>query len=131
MRAEPIELTAEEKDALERVVRSSTGEQRQVFRARLILLSAAGLAGSEVATQMGCRTATVSKWRRRFLRQRREGLNDAPRSGNPGIYSAETEQRILILLDIPVPEAHRRATPGFSSAFDFAVCFGLVGRRGS
>ena len=104
MRGEPIELTAEEKDSLERVVRSSTGEQRQVFRARLILLAAAGLAGNEVAKQMGCRTATVSKWRRRFLRQRREGLNDAPRPGNPGIYSAETERRIWTLLDAPVPE---------------------------
>ena len=108
MKAEPIKMTAEEKETLERVVRASTGEQRLVFRARLILLSASGLAGIEVAEQMGCRTGTVSKWRRRFLRQRCGGLNDAPRSGNPGIYSAETERRILTMLDERVPEGYAR-----------------------
>ena len=108
MKAEPIELTAEEKEFLERTVRSSTAEQRQVYRARLVLLSATGMAGSEVAKRMVCRTSTVSKWRQRFLRQRLEGLNDAPRSGNPGIYGAETERRILTMLDEPVPEGYAR-----------------------
>ena len=75
MRAKPIELTVEEKEFLERMVGSSTAEQRQVFRAGLILLSSAGLAGNEIARRMDCRTATVSKWRQRFLHRRIEGLN--------------------------------------------------------
>ena len=61
MRTKPIGLNAEEKGKLERMVRSSTAEQRQVFRARLILLASTGLAGTEAAKQLGCRTATVSK----------------------------------------------------------------------
>ncbi len=65
MGSRPVALTREEKVTLERLVRSSTAEQRQVFRARLILLASTGLAGNEVAKRLGCRSATVSKWRRR------------------------------------------------------------------
>ena len=108
MRAKSIELTAEERDTLERMVRSSRAEQRLVFRSRLILLSASGVAGHEIAKQLDCRTGTVSKWRQRILSQRIEGLKDAPRSGNPGVYGAETEQRILTMLDAPVPEGYAR-----------------------
>jgi len=108
MRTKPIELTAKEKETLERMVRSSTAEQRQVFRARLILFASAGLAGTEIAKQLGCRTATVSKWRRRFLGQRLEGLKDAPRPGKHRLYTAETERRILAMLDEPVPEGYSR-----------------------
>ena len=108
MRAKPIKLTVEEKEALERLVRSSTAEQRLVFRARVILLAATGRLSKAVASEMRCQEATVGKWRRRFLHGRLEGLKDAPRSGNPGIYSAETEQRILTMLDAPVPEGYAR-----------------------
>jgi len=108
MRAKPINLTAEEKDTLERMVRSSTAEQRQVFRARLILVASQGLASNEVAKQMGCRAATVSKWRQRFLVQRLEGIKDAPRPGKPPVYTTETERRVLAMLDEPVPEGYAR-----------------------
>ena len=108
MKAKPIALTAAEKEILERTVRSSTAEQRHVYRARLILLSDSGLTGKAIAKRTGCRTSTVSKWRRRFMGQRLAGLNDAPRSGNPGFYTAETEQRILTMLDEPVPEGYAR-----------------------
>lgn len=108
MIAKPINLTVEEKETLERLVRSSTAEQRSVFRARLILLASHGLENQEVAKQMDCRSGTVSKWRRRYFRHRLDGLKDAPRSGNPGIYSAETERRILAMLDEPVPEGYAR-----------------------
>jgi transposase len=108
MKAKPIELTAEEKDFLQRMVRSSKAEQRQVYRARLILLSDSGLTGKAIAKRIGCRTSTVSKWRQRFMDQRLDGLNDAPRSGNPGFYTAETERRVLAMLDEPVPEGYAR-----------------------
>ncbi len=108
MKAKPIELTAEEKEILERTVRSSTAEQRQVYRARLILLSDSGLTGKAIAKRMGCRTSTVSKWRQRFMDRRLEGLNDAPRSGNPGFYTAETERRILTMLDQLPPQGYAR-----------------------
>ena len=107
MYAEPIELTAEEQAILERRMRSATAEQRQVFRARLILLLAEGRSGKAVAHELRCREATVTKWRQRFARARLAGLDDAPRGGKAPTYTAETERRILALLDTPPP-------PGFA-----------------
>ncbi len=97
MIAQPINLTAEERETLERLVRSFTAKQRLVFRARFILLASQRVENKEVAKQMDCRAATVSKWRRRFFQHRLPGLKDALRSGNPGIYTAETERRILTM----------------------------------
>lgn len=106
MIAKPIELTAKEKDTLERVVRSSTAEQRQVFRARLILLAATGRLSKAIAQELHCREATVSKWRRRYFDRRLGGLADAPRPGKTRLYSADTDRRILALLDQPPPQGY-------------------------
>lgn len=108
MRAQPIKLSAEEKATLERWVRASTAEQRQVMRARVVLLAAQGQSGMAIAKELRCREATVSKWRRRFVRQRLAGLEDAPRVGKRPIYSAETERRILALLDQRPPDGYAR-----------------------
>jgi transposase len=108
MRAKPIQLSVEEKDALERRVRSGTAEQRQVFRARIVLLAAQGQAGVSIAKLLRCRKASVSKWRRRFVAQGLAGLEDAPRPGKPALYTAETERRILAMLDQPPPEGYAR-----------------------
>jgi transposase len=108
MRAKSIELTAEEQATLERRVRSSRAEQRQVFRARVILLAAEGQSGKIIAEALQCRPATVSKWRLRFARARLAGLGDAPRSGKQPLYTGETERRILALLDTPPPAGFAR-----------------------
>lgn len=106
MYAEPIELTAEERVILERQVRSATAEQRQVFRARVILLLADGHSGKAVAQELRCREATVTKWRQRFARSRLGGLDDAPRGSKPRLYGAETDRRILARLDQPPPPGY-------------------------
>lgn len=52
------------------------------------------------------RLNTVSTWRVRFAAKGIAGLQDQPRRGRPTVYGAETEQRILALLDAPPPEGH-------------------------
>jgi transposase len=106
MKATPIELTAEEKETLERLVRSSTSQQRQAFRARVILLAATGQLSKEIAQALRCREATVSKWRRRFVARRLAGLSDAPRGSKPRLYGPQTDRRILALLDQPPPDGY-------------------------
>ena len=64
-RAPPIELSAEERDALERTVRSSRSAVRDLFRARIVLLAGAGHNSHHIAAQLGTSQNTVSKWRGR------------------------------------------------------------------
>jgi len=98
-----ILLSAEERSALEKNVRGARTEQRLAFRSRIILLAADGMGTCAIAAQLHTYPATVSKWRVRFSRLGLEGLVDAPRSGAPGVYTEETERRILAQLDEDVP----------------------------
>ena len=122
MEARPIVLTAEEQGFLQAVVRRSTSAARDVFRAGVILRAAAGASNEQIAAAMQTRPATASKWRGRFLRQRLEGLQDAPRSGKPATYDRSSERRVLAQLDQPPPQGYARwngallaaALPGIS-----------------
>src|SRR5207253_8359340 len=79
--APEIRLSTEGKETLLRWMRSSKAEQRMVQRARVILLAASGLNGKQIALKMQTRAARVSKWLRRFAKDRIAALNDNPRSG--------------------------------------------------
>ncbi len=80
----PLVLTEEERAYLERQARQEEAiAQSMSERCRIILRCAEGIASKTVATELGVHENTVGKWRRRFLRDRIEGLFDADRSGRP------------------------------------------------
>jgi transposase len=108
--ATPIELTAEERRALEGWIRSSTTEQRVGERARIVLAAAAGRPSRAIAREVGCARGVVSKWRVRFARERLAGLADAPRAGKPRTYGEDAGRRILALLDRRPPAGFARWT---------------------
>jgi len=107
--APKIQLSTEEKETLLRWMRSSRTEQRMVQRARVILLAAGGMNGRQIALKMQTREARVSKWLRRFARDRIAALNDSARSGEKRRkYDSATEARILKALDEPPPAGYSR-----------------------
>lgn len=110
--ATPVQLTGDERDSLETLVRKTTTEQRMAQRARMVLEAAAGKTTKEVAALLRVRPATVSRWRTRFAQQRLPGLADAPRPGKPRVYDATTERRILAKLDEPPPDGYTTWTGG-------------------
>jgi len=101
-----IRLTEAEETTLREWCRKGTSEQRTVERARIILLSHEGLTVETIAKRLGTRPARVSKWRQRFAKDRLGALSDAPRPGKPQKYTADTEKRVLALLDQPAPEGY-------------------------
>src|SRR5438034_3143166 len=108
MKARSIALTPEEQADLELIVRRPTSAARDVFRAGVILHVAAGSSNEEIAAAMRTRPATASKWRGRFLYDRINGLQDAPRPGKPATYDRKSERRILAQLDQPPPKGYAR-----------------------
>jgi len=101
-----IKLTEQEEAVLRGWTRKSSGEQRLVERARIILMSHEGVSVEKIAERLNTRTARVSKWRQRFMRDRLNALSDAPRSGKPSQYDSATEQRVLELLDRKPPAGY-------------------------
>jgi len=110
--AAPIVLTDEERAVLTAWTRQGTTEQRLAQRARIVLAGAAGTTTKEIASQMGLRQATVSKWRSRFRKHRLAGLVDSPRSGKPPVYGDDTANRILAMLDKAPPQGYATWTGG-------------------
>jgi transposase len=77
---EPITITAAGREELERLVRDRNTAQKVVWRARIVLLAADGVAAGAIAAATGKSQLTVRRWRRRFLAKGVEGLlKDASR----------------------------------------------------
>ena len=81
-----IDLSDEERAALDSLARSYTSPYWQVTRARMVLLAAEGLRNDEIAARLDCGRDVVSQWRKRFFEQRLAGLEDRPRRGRPPIF---------------------------------------------
>lgn len=90
-----IGLSEEERAALERVVRSSSSEQRMVTRARVVLAAAEGKPSRVIAREVGLSERKVGVWRNRFAECRLEGLRDLPRSGKPPVYDHDKRVEVF------------------------------------
>jgi transposase-like protein len=91
-RVRVLTLPDRDRAELERRVRDRGAPARVAERARIVLLSAAGLTGPQIAVRAGCtepttvkwrRHLTVVKWRRQYAEDGLAGLEDAHRPGGP------------------------------------------------
>jgi transposase len=94
-KAIPIALTPEESGKLEAIVRSAVATVRDVQRARIVLLAAAGKENQEIAGQVGLSVKSVSLWRRRFAQQRLAGLQDQVGRGRKRTHGPEKVEEII------------------------------------
>jgi transposase len=74
-----VTLTASQRRFLKALVRRPTAQQRQVTRAKIVLLAAAGLANAAIARKLEIAPNTVGKWRKRFSGEGVDGLADRKR----------------------------------------------------
>jgi transposase len=109
-KAAEVRLTPEDRAVLEARVRAPTTEQRDVFRARIILLAEEGRSTRSIARMLGTMPRTVSHWRGRFARMGLAGLSNKVHPGPAPTYDAETARRILAVLDRDPPAGFARWT---------------------
>jgi transposase len=95
--AQAIELTATERDALERRVRARTSSQQAALRARIVLAAADGVTNTDIGSALGITRHTAQHWRNRFVAQRGEGLVDRPHQPLPRLYDATIQAKIITL----------------------------------
>ena len=71
-------MSEADRDTLARISRKGKAAQRDVLRARIILLTAAGESDLAVAEQLQINRHTVRLWRQRFAEKGLAGLTDIP-----------------------------------------------------
>src|SRR5215217_9005294 len=74
MLAPGLELTVDERVALEAMARSSSLPHRAVLQARGLLLAAEGVGNNEIARRCGTTPNAVRRWRARFAETGVEGV---------------------------------------------------------
>lgn len=95
MIAKRVEVSAEDRAELERIVRSRRGERRMIERAAVVLGAAEGLPAREIAARVGCSMKLVGRWRGRYEREGIDGLLDRPRSGRPLTHEAQARALLI------------------------------------
>src|ERR1700688_1291738 len=96
--AREVHLPRKDRKVLEACCRSPVTLQRDLKRARIVLLAAAGRSTRSIAKEVGVQPRIVSLWRHRYADRGLEGLQDKPRPGKQPIYTKAPRQRTSTLL---------------------------------
>ena len=91
-----LTLTAVEREQLTRWSRRAKSSQALALRSKIVLACAGGLDNKSVAEELRCSSATVGKWRARFVEHRLEGLADEQRSGRPATISVDQVEDVVV-----------------------------------
>src|SRR3974377_23829 len=106
-----ITLTAAPRREWAALVARRTARAGHVRRARIILLSADGASGADVAMRVGISVEQVSRIRRRFIEGGVEGLADQPKAGRKDhAVPAEVIEKIVQTTMGPPPAGRTRWT---------------------
>lgn len=105
--APKLELSTEDRAHLDAIVAAPTSEQRQVVRAKVLLLASEGRENKEIAKRLGLARRTVGTWRTRAVTEGIGDLKDRPRSGRRRMYDAVEEAVIIAkTLEKPAGRTH-------------------------
>src|SRR5579862_8174546 len=103
---EELTVTQDERVELERLIKRLRTNRELAFRARIILACSEEPSNSVVARQLRCTNQTVGKWRKRFIKDRLDGLYDEPRIGGPRQITDEQVEEIIVKTLETRPEGH-------------------------
>jgi transposase len=109
MRTAPlVELSLEQRTALERLARQRSKPARLIERARIVLLAANGLENKQIAQRMRMTPEKAARWRSRFLEGGIAALEkDAPRPGRTRIIS---DRQVKTVVKMTLQETPANAT---------------------
>ncbi len=93
--ATPIRLDGQGEDPLRSMARSRSQPRGMVQRARIVLACAEGESHVAIGSRLGISKMTVGKWRRRYLEQGVEGLQDEERPGGFRTHDAERVAEVI------------------------------------
>ncbi len=105
-----VDLTADEREALQELVRRGKHSSRKVTRARILLLAAGGATDEQIVAALSCGINTVERTRRRFVEESLGCLNERPRRGQARKLTGKQEAHLIAVACTPAPGGRARWT---------------------
>jgi hypothetical protein len=98
-----IEVSATDRDRLERIVADRNRPQKHVWRARIILATAQGCGTAEIMRRAGVSKPCVWRWQERFMREGVAGLvrDKTRKPGLPPLPPAVVDRVVTLTLGDP------------------------------
>jgi len=104
-----LPVTAEDREELERLVRSGKTQQRVALRSRIVLAAAQGMTNRKIAETLGTSRPTVQDWRERYAAEGMVGLmHDRPRGK---AFEALAKDKEATVVEKTLHEKPQAATP--------------------
>jgi transposase len=102
-----VAVTEADRGPLEAIARDRNSPQKHVWRARIVLLTAAGVGTNEIMRRTGTSKVTVWRWPERFMRAGVTGLlRDKTRPSRiPPLPASAHERTVVLTLAEPPGEA--------------------------
>lgn len=106
-----VNLSADERESLQQLVRSGRTAVRRVTRARILLKADEGLTDAEVAAALNVGIATVHRIRQRCVEEGLEAaLGERPRAGAPSLLSGPAQAHLIAVACSAPPDGRPRWT---------------------
>src|SRR5205085_1005429 len=105
-----VDLSAEERDELQRLLRSGKTAARKLTRAQILLKADDGLTDAEIAEDIGTCVPTIERTRKRFVEENLNCLNERPRPGQKLKLQGKAEARLIAEACSKAPEGRKRWT---------------------
>lgn len=104
-----VDLTAEERAELKRLLHAGKARARRLYRARVLLLADEGAKDEEITAALHLGKSTVERTRRRFVEGGVErALTDRPRPGKARLLNGKQEAFLVALACSDPPEGRTR-----------------------
>lgn len=100
-----VNLTAEEREGLLKLIRQGEGKARKLNRARILLKADEGLSDEQLARVLDTSSATVGRVRQRFVEEGLEAaLTERPRRGQTAKLSGRDEAHLIVVACSEAPD---------------------------
>jgi|SRR6185503_5527211 len=105
-----IDLSADEREQLQLMIRRGKSSSRKLTRARILLKASDGFTDSEIVSALNVGVATVERIRRRFVEAGLDALNERSRPGNKPKLDRKAQARLIAEACSKAPDGRKHWT---------------------
>jgi transposase len=105
-----VELSADEREQLQLLIRRGKTSSRKLTRARILLKVHEGATDAEIVAALNVGVASVERIRKRFVEAGLDALNEKPRPGKPPKLDNQAQARLIAEACAKAPAGRQRWT---------------------